>query len=165
MTNSNILRQCAGRVRQAALANSNMKLRRLDLASELMGTLTFSWTLATFGTLHTLTGFIGVACVALPFQLMTIRQVTMVAGDFKCLSCACHQQCKNGVFCGARIPFLLHRPGAYSKLLKSGITERHCPGGICSVCSWLRTLNISALSFARSEHALLVVHFQKWASE
>ena len=64
-----------GRVRQAALANSNMKLRRLDLASELIGTIGFSWTLAAFGTIRTLLGFVAVTSIALPFQLMTIRQV------------------------------------------------------------------------------------------
>ncbi len=52
-----------------------MKLRRLDLASELIGTIGFSWTLAAFGPFRTLLGFVTVACIALPFQLMTIRQV------------------------------------------------------------------------------------------
>lgn len=67
---------CAtGRLRQPALANSNMKLRRLDLASELVGTIGFSWTLAAFGSFRTLLAFVGLTCAALPFQLMCIRKV------------------------------------------------------------------------------------------
>ncbi|KAK9816301.1 hypothetical protein WJX74_003283 [Apatococcus lobatus] len=64
----------SGRVRQTALANSNMKLRRLDLASELVGTIGFSFTLGAFGTFRTLLGFVALTCAALPFQIHSIRQ-------------------------------------------------------------------------------------------
>ncbi|KAK9862390.1 hypothetical protein WJX84_002421 [Apatococcus fuscideae] len=71
----------SGRLRQPALANSNMKLRRLDLASELVGTIGFSWTLAAFGSFRTLLAFVGLTCAALPFQLMCIRKVSALLPD------------------------------------------------------------------------------------
>lgn len=59
-----------------ALAASNARLRRMDLLSELLGTLAFGWCVTKHGVALTLALLTIATCGALPLELRYVRQVS-----------------------------------------------------------------------------------------
>ena len=64
--------QLSGKANQGALSHSNALLRRLDLLSEMGGTLLFGCCVSSFGAPRTLAAFSALAAASLPVALSLV---------------------------------------------------------------------------------------------
>lgn len=65
----------SGRGNEAALAEANAALRRMDQVAELLGTLAFGWCITHHGSLVVLPVITLTALLALPLEVWSIQRV------------------------------------------------------------------------------------------